>query len=137
MPYVSAVCCAHVSLDVKGEYCLLDPSLACTLLRLNGCLQEDAWEEEEEEDDAGAEEAGKEHVGPEKQKGKKTTTDRNRAARAREQDAALEAKQKVKQQRRDLQNVKALEQELAGGVLAHSSYSTRRMSIAEGIQDLF
>ena len=99
-------------------------------------LQEDAWEEEEE-DDTGAEEAGEGHAGPARQKGKKTTTDRNRAARAREQDAALEAKQKLKQQRRDLQNVKALEQELAGVLLAHITSPTRRMSFADGIQDLF
>jgi hypothetical protein len=92
-----------------------------SLSRLSGGLQEDAWEEEEDKDDRGAEEAGEGRAGPAKQLRKKTATDRNRAARAREQDTALEARQKLKQQRRDLQNLKALEQELAGVLVAPSS----------------
>ncbi|CAK0781566.1 hypothetical protein CVIRNUC_005407 [Coccomyxa viridis] len=74
-------------------------------------LQEDAWEED---DDGDAEEDLKASGGhaPARQKGKKTAADRNRAARAKEQDAAVGVKQKLKQQRRDLQNMKLLEQEL-------------------------
>ena len=77
------------------------------------CLQEDAWEEDDEEDKAEHLEASQGHA-PARQRGKKTAADRNRAARAKEQDAAVGVKQKLKQQRRDLQNMKLLEQELQG-----------------------
>ncbi|CAL5221260.1 g3419 [Coccomyxa viridis] len=76
-------------------------------------LQEDAWVEEDTEDDAEADEASDGHIISARAKGKKTAADRNRASRAKDQNTAVEAKHKLKQQRRDLQNVKQLEQELA------------------------
>ena len=83
-------------------------------------LQEDAWEEEDSGDDAEADEAADGQVISGRVKGKKTAADRNRAARAKDQSVAIEAKHKLKQQRRDLQNVKQLEQELAGARSQHA-----------------
>ena len=87
---------------------------------LSAWLQEDAWEEEDSGDDAEADEASDGQVISARTKGKKTAADRNRAARAKDQDVAVEAKQRLKQQRRDLQNVKQLEQELAGAGSPHA-----------------
>ena len=90
-------------------------------------LQEDAWEEDDEGDAEEDLQASGGHA-PARQKGKKTAADRNRAARAKEQDVAVEVKQKLKQQRRDLQNMKLLEQELQGKQPAGTASPSSRHS---------
>ncbi len=100
-------------------------------------LQEDAWVEEDTEDDAEADEASDGHIISARAKGKKTAADRNRAARAKDQNTAVEAKHKLKQQRRDLQNVKQLEQELAGAGSLHavSFYPALNHMVCSGVPE--
>lgn len=73
-------------------------------------MEEDDNESEDEDQEGTRAEQGS--AMPSRQHNKKTRTVRNKEARVKEQEAELAAKQKLKQQRRELHNLKTIEQEI-------------------------
>lgn len=92
--YVMRICC---QIPVVTEFVVLK-------------VEEDNDDSEEEQDGAGAAQEGSV---PRRQPNKKTRTVRNKEARVKEQEAEMAAKQKVKQQRRELQNLDTIGQEIS------------------------